>query len=85
MSVLSQPETQPMWDSIVKPANFIPFQNAALELKLMPYKKKVDADHLVNLYGTGGMTATQKTAMILQINEESKEAVTWGRDQVQKK
>jgi hypothetical protein len=83
--MLSQPETQPMWDSIVKPSNFIPFQNGVMELKkLMPYPKKVNAAHVVNVYGTG-MTPTAMTAMILEINKESNAAVAWGRNQVQRK
>ena len=82
---LSHPETQLTWDSIVKPAFFLPCQNGVMELKkLMPHPKKVDAAHVVNACGTG-MTQTAMTAMMLEINKESKAAVAWGRNQVQTK
>jgi hypothetical protein len=85
LCVLSQPETQPTWDSVIKPLNFIPLQNAVLELKkLMPYRRRVNPDHVVNVYGTG-LTATERADMITEINKESLKAVVWGRSQVKQK
>ena len=78
------PETKPAWNSFLKNPDFIPLQNAALELKkLTPVKNKVNIEHLVTVYGTA-LTATQKVGMIGEINKQSLKVVTWGRLQVQK-
>lgn len=85
MCVLSKPITKTTWDSFLKPPNFVPFQNAVVELKkLMPYRARVGSAHVVNLYGTG-LTETQRADMIKEINRESLAAVEWGRVQVKKK
>ena len=85
LCVLSQPETKSTWDSFLKPPNFIPFQNAILELKkLMPYRRRVKNGHVVSVYGRG-LTATERADMIMEINRESLKAVVWGRMQVKQK
>ena len=85
MCVLSQTETKPAWDSFLKPPNFTPFQNATMQLKkLMPCKKRVTNDHVVNVCGAG-LTLTQRTEKMDEINEESRAAVEWGREQVKQK
>ena len=50
----------------------------------MPYRKRVNLDHVVNVYGTG-LTATARADMIEEINKESLAAVNWGRTQVKQK
>jgi hypothetical protein len=83
--VISQPETQPNWNSVIKPPNFIPLQNSRLQLKkLLPYKAKVKNNHVVNVYGTG-FSPKQMTDMIDEINEQSLAVVKWGRKQVMQK
>ena len=80
--VIAEPETQPTWNSIIKPPNFIPFQNAVIELKkLMPYRSRVTVSHVVNVYGTG-MTPTALADKIEEINRESAAVVVWGREHV---
>jgi hypothetical protein len=83
--VIHDPVTQPAWNYVIKPPNFIPYQNAEMpKKKLMPYRRRVTMDHVVNVYGTG-LTATQRTAIIEEINKESLAAVEWGRDQVKQR
>ncbi len=83
--VISKPETQPTWNSVLKPPTFIPLQNSKTELKkLMPYRSKVNVEHVVRVFGTG-LTETYIANMIEEINKESLAVVTWGRKQVQQK
>ena len=61
--------------SFLKPPNFIPFQNARLELKkLMPCRRSIKNEHVVSIYGRG-LTATEGADMIMEINRESLKAV----------
>jgi hypothetical protein len=82
---MSHPETQPTWNSVLKPINFIPLQNSKTELKkLMPYRRKVNVEHVVRVFGTG-LTEKHMADMIKEINEESLAVVTWGREQVKQR
>jgi hypothetical protein len=83
--VIHDPVTQPAWKLVIKPPNFIPYQNAEMpKKKLMPCRRRVTMDHVVNVHGTG-LTATQRTAKITEINKESLAAVEWGREQVKQR
>jgi hypothetical protein len=68
--VIYDPFTQPTWNNVIKPSNFIPYQNAEMEKKkLMLYKRRVNQEHVINVYGTG-LTATKRAEKVEEINEE---------------
>jgi hypothetical protein len=47
-----------------------------LELKkLMPYRLRVNVEHVVSVYGTGLTAMMERAAMIDEINEESLKAL----------
>jgi hypothetical protein len=56
-----------------------------LELKkLMPCRRRVNAEHVVSVHGTG-LIATERAALTDKINEESLKALKWERNQVKQK
>jgi hypothetical protein len=82
--VIYDPFTQPTWNCVTKPPNLTPFQNAKMEKKLVPHRRRVNLEHVVNVHGTG-LTPTERTAKIEEINKESLVAVEWGRGQVKQR
>jgi hypothetical protein len=50
----------------------------------MPCRRRVNLEHVVNVCGTG-LTPTERTEKIKEINKESLAAVEWGRMQVKQR
>jgi hypothetical protein len=83
--VISKPETQLTWNSVLKPPTVMPLQNSKTELKkLMRHRSEVNVEHVVRVFGTG-LTETHIANMIEETNKESLDVVKWGRKQVQQK